>query len=321
MNGAPSASKKARSISRHSAAPQMPVRRVLAFRITAPRLGEVGGPVDVDVHDALEMREDRHPRLGLHPADQPLAAARHDHVDEARSSSASRRPRRGRWSAPAGSPPPAARPPRSPATSPAWIACAERRLSEPPRRIAALPAFRQSAPASAVTFGRLSKITPITPIGVRTRRMCSPDGRSHSAITCADRIGLRRRSRAAPRPCRRPAPRSSSSRSSIAPAEPLRPARPPCRRRSPRGAPRASSQIASAAARSAASFCADGRDRRARPPPPSRSRADLLHQRADVDALTSIVVPPSERQVVPVHQRRPALVAEQLRRSGPSGGP
>ena len=35
MNGAPSASKNARSISRHSAAPQMPVRRVLAFRITA----------------------------------------------------------------------------------------------------------------------------------------------------------------------------------------------------------------------------------------------------------------------------------------------
>ena len=41
----------------------------------------------------------------------------------------------------------------SPATRPAWIACAERRLSEPPRRIAAFPAFRQSAPASAVTFG------------------------------------------------------------------------------------------------------------------------------------------------------------------------
>ena len=29
-------------------------------------------------------------------------------------------------------------------------------LSEPPRRITALPAFRHSAPASAVTFGRLS---------------------------------------------------------------------------------------------------------------------------------------------------------------------
>ena len=43
-----------------------------------PRLREVGGPVDVDVHDALEMGEDRDPRLGLHPADEALAAARHD---------------------------------------------------------------------------------------------------------------------------------------------------------------------------------------------------------------------------------------------------
>jgi hypothetical protein len=29
-------------------------------------------------------------------------------------------------------------------------------LSEPPRRITALPDFKHSAPASAVTFGRLS---------------------------------------------------------------------------------------------------------------------------------------------------------------------
>ena len=36
------------------------------------------------------------------------------------------------------------------------LAALERRLSEPPRRIAALPDFRHSAPASAVTLGRLS---------------------------------------------------------------------------------------------------------------------------------------------------------------------
>ncbi len=36
----------------------------------------------------------------------------------------------------------------------ARIARADWKLSEPPRRIAALPALRQSAPASAVTFGR-----------------------------------------------------------------------------------------------------------------------------------------------------------------------
>ena len=51
-----------------------------------------------------------------------------------------------------------------------------RKLSEPPRRIAALPALRQSAPASAVTLGRLSKITPITPSGVATRSKSSPFG-------------------------------------------------------------------------------------------------------------------------------------------------
>ena len=42
---------------------------------------EVGGLVDIDVHDAFEMREHRHARLGLHTGDQALAAARHDHVD------------------------------------------------------------------------------------------------------------------------------------------------------------------------------------------------------------------------------------------------
>jgi hypothetical protein len=36
------------------------------------------------------------------------------------------------------------------------MAALERALSEPPRRIAALPLFKHSAAASAVTFGRLS---------------------------------------------------------------------------------------------------------------------------------------------------------------------
>ena len=58
----------------------------------APQLGvehdgfchvELGRLVDVDVADAFEMREHRHARLGLHARDQALAAARHDHVDSA----------------------------------------------------------------------------------------------------------------------------------------------------------------------------------------------------------------------------------------------
>ena len=48
------------------------------------------------------------------------------------------------------------------------IASEVRKLSDPARRIAALPALRQSAPASAVTFGRLSKMIPTTPSGVAT---------------------------------------------------------------------------------------------------------------------------------------------------------
>ena len=43
---------------------------------------------------------------------------------------------------------------RSPSCRHARIARDEKKLSEPPRRIAALPALRHRAPASAVTFGR-----------------------------------------------------------------------------------------------------------------------------------------------------------------------
>ena len=45
---------------------------------------------------------------------------------------------------------------RRPATMQPWIAVEDRKLSDPPRRMTAFPALRQSAPASAVTFGRLS---------------------------------------------------------------------------------------------------------------------------------------------------------------------
>ena len=58
-----------------------------------------------------------------------------------------------------------------------------RSASEPPRRIRALPERRQSAAASAVTLGRLSKIMPMTPIGVRTRAMSRPFGRVQRAAS------------------------------------------------------------------------------------------------------------------------------------------
>ncbi len=49
--------------------------------------------------------------------------------------------------------------------------------SFPPRRMVALPDFRQSTAASLVTFGRLSKMIPITPIGTLTCSMRIPFGR------------------------------------------------------------------------------------------------------------------------------------------------
>ena len=58
----------------------------------APRLGieddltrffDVGGLVDIDVHDAFKMGENRHTGLGLHAGDETFAATRDDHVDHA----------------------------------------------------------------------------------------------------------------------------------------------------------------------------------------------------------------------------------------------
>ena len=109
------------------------------------------------MHDAFEMREHRHARLALHPLDQALAAARHDDVERAaeavehladRLARSERRARDRRLGQAA---PRAGRRRRQ-----AWIAAEDWKLSEPPRSTTALPLFRQSAPASAVTFGRLS---------------------------------------------------------------------------------------------------------------------------------------------------------------------
>ncbi len=46
-----------------------------------PGHAEVGCRVDIDVHDAFEMREHRDARLRLHPLHERPAAARDDHVD------------------------------------------------------------------------------------------------------------------------------------------------------------------------------------------------------------------------------------------------
>ncbi len=58
-------------------APHLGVQRDLA------RHREIGGAVDIGVAEPVEMRDHRHAALGLHTRDQRLAAARHDHVDDA----------------------------------------------------------------------------------------------------------------------------------------------------------------------------------------------------------------------------------------------
>ena len=102
------------------------------------------------------MAEDRHARFRLHARDQALAAARHDEVDGAVEAlehqtdgvAISRRHHLDgvSWQARR----------RKATLQAATIAAEVRKLSEPPRRIAALPDFMASAPASAVTLGRLS---------------------------------------------------------------------------------------------------------------------------------------------------------------------
>ena len=44
----------------------------------------IGGGMNIGVADAVEMGEHRHPRIGLHPRHQALAAARDNHIDQAR---------------------------------------------------------------------------------------------------------------------------------------------------------------------------------------------------------------------------------------------
>ena len=121
------------------------------------RLFEIGLLMDIDVANAFEMREHRHARFAPSRAPtRPLPPRGMMSRSRRSSLPASCRPRRGRWSARAGSQLRAGRPRASLRPSPrGWRAeeCAD---SDPPRRIAALPDFRHSAPASAVTLGRLS---------------------------------------------------------------------------------------------------------------------------------------------------------------------
>ena len=45
------------------------------------RFDRIGVFVEVDMHDALKMRKNRHPRFALHKANKPFATAWHDHIN------------------------------------------------------------------------------------------------------------------------------------------------------------------------------------------------------------------------------------------------
>ncbi len=121
----------------------------------APRLFQIGRGVGIDVADPLQMRKDRHAGLVLHQPDQPLAAARDDHVDQplraqhgadrravARGhhlDGGFRQARRAKTLDHAG-----------------MDRAAGMQAFRTAAQITAFPDFNASAPASAVTFGRLS---------------------------------------------------------------------------------------------------------------------------------------------------------------------
>ena len=135
---------KARSIKRHSAAPQIPVRRVLAFSTTERAISTIRSPVDINVNDPFKMGKNRHPRICLNPANKAFAATRHDHINAVRHRQhlANRSPVAGRYQLD--------RIGRKtcfsrPCTIQARISMAEFSASDPARRIAALPDLRHKA--------------------------------------------------------------------------------------------------------------------------------------------------------------------------------
>ena len=187
----------------------------------APHLGvehdglghvEIGRLMHIDVADAFEMREHRHARFFLHARDEILAAARHDHVDGAAKAAEHEADRRAidrRHELDRGL---RQTQPRPGPRSAHWQMTSEvRKLSEPLRRITALPDLRQSAAG----VGR----------HVRPRLVDDADHAERHAHA-GNLQAVRPRPRA-PSP-RRPDRQAPRCRASLAPSPPraLRPAQP-----------------------------------------------------------------------------------------------
>ena len=120
------------------------------------RHGVVGRGVDVGVAKPLGMRQHRHARLALHALHQRFAAARHDQVEQSggRQHGGDIGAVGGRRDLHAGFGQARRAQPVHQRRVDRLRRCAV--LSEPPRRITALPDLRHSPAASAPTLGRLS---------------------------------------------------------------------------------------------------------------------------------------------------------------------
>ena len=133
----------------------------------------------------------------------------------------------------------------------------------------------------------------------------------------ADRIRLRRRSPAAPRPCPRPAPRSAPAGRAWRPTAPS-PAPPPCRPRWPRGAPPAPPRSRPPPPGAPRPSAPKAR-RRAPPPPPAPSRpspASAPSRRAAASIAFPLRAPGRRGAPAP-----PAPGGRGAPRSGPTGAP
>ena len=148
-----SASSMALSTRSVSAAPQIPVRRILALKVTSRAVAGSAAACTYtwQTPSRCAITGTRLSSRTRSIRERPPRGT----IRSTASSMASRMPTAARsvvgtsWMQPAGSPASARA-----ARSAAAMAREECQLSEPPRRITALPDMRQSAPASAVTLGR-----------------------------------------------------------------------------------------------------------------------------------------------------------------------
>ena len=260
-------------------------------------------------HDAFEMGKDRHPRLALHQPHQPLAAARHDHVDTVGHRQHLRSPRRGRGWAPAGSRPRAGR--RRAARRRGRHGSRPSCESSPTRRAGSprCPALRQSAPG----IGGDVRSAFVDHADHAERRAHAADVQAAGHVPFGhhlpDRIVLRRDRAQASRRCPQSAPRPASAGRASRPTAPFR-GRIPCPRALAaedllhgglrRHRPRLPAPCACSADEAKASSAAAARARRADVGHDLRDIGEILH--STMSSLWISAARPDSRESVRCHR-------------------